>query len=275
MGPFLPLFSIEVEHSFFPDDRCRGLRFTPTPDSVYRLERARCLLRATDRGVIVLHDASALPVLRSVASDADQALRIDFLVRAADPLFANYTERLADAPASVPVFDSTQAVADGGRWHLHAGAGAAAMLARRDLLAPPAFVVSITVTPEDLAAPAPQGKSYCCHLHARTTVWKYCLLGVWAEQAEDPPQVVDLAQACHFEAPVAESLVDGQHMLAVRSSTRIPLQQKSDRRFQLRQRSGNADRVLIKRLPVASARHLSRETLGGEATFVSEIHVHR
>jgi hypothetical protein len=288
MGPFQPLFSVEVEHGFFPGAVCRGLRFVPTPAAAARLERARCLLRSTDRGVLVLHDAGAAPVLQALAGAVDEPLRLDFLVRATDPLFANYTEGLASTLTALPMFDTEHALPDGERWRLHTGASAGpadlqrldapratALLARQERLAPPAFTVSITVSAADAAAPPPQGKRYFCRLQARTTVWKYCLFGTWVEANDDPVQVVDLAQGWRFEPAVAERLADGQEVLAVRSSTRIPLQQRSDRRFQLRQRSGGADRVLIKRLPVASARQLSRETVGGEPTLVSDIYVHR
>jgi hypothetical protein len=288
MGPFLPLFSIEVEHGFFPGNVCRGLHFVPTPDSAAKLARARCLLRPTEAGALVLYDATATSLLQALAADADEPFCLDFLVRTDDALFANYTDGLSSTVPSLPMFDSTQAVAEGNRWRLHAGttAGpndlqcldgprAAELLAQRERLARPAFTVSITVTAADVAADAPPGKRYFCCLQARTTVWKYCLFGAWSEDPADPVQVVDLAQAWRFEAAVAERLADGQDVLAVRSSTRIPLQQRSDRRFQLRQRSGSTERVLVKRLPVATARQLSRETLGGEPTLVSEIYVHR
>jgi hypothetical protein len=43
----------------------------------------------------------------------------------------------------------------------------------------------------------------------------------------------------------------------------------------LRSRSAAAERVLVKRMPVAGADHFARETIHGVPTLVSEIYVHR
>ena len=59
------------------------------------------------------------------------------------------------------------------------------------------------------------------------------------------------------------------------SSAPIALQERSPQRFQLRRQGTGADKVLIKRLPVASPSQINRETLGGVPTLVSEIYVHR
>lgn len=319
MGPFLPLFSLEVEHSYFPGNVCRGLGFVLTASSAHRLERAGCLLRMTDRGLIVLFDSSNADALRTRANDAIEPLRFDFLTRAADTHFANYTEGGFGSATSLLMLDSQQAVHDPatGRWRLHAGDNAGdpevrllksdwaiEVLSPQERRAPPHFVLSIGVSAADVTEAQKQGKQqgrrYFCRLQARATVWKYCLFGDWAE-APGEVQVIDLAQACQFDAAVGERLPDGQSVLAVRSSAPIALQERSERRFQLRRRSsgssgssgtnnthsttitngsgtglGNStDKVLIKRLPVASPQQLNRETLGGVSTLVSEIFVHR
>jgi hypothetical protein len=107
---------------------------------------------------------------------------------------------------------------------------------------------------------------------ARSPVWKYCLLGDWA--SEDV-RIVDLAREAEFTPAVTENLAGGRDAKAIRSSTGIALRNRSSRRFQLRGVDGNTERVLIKRLPVAGARHLARETIDGTPTWVSEIYVHR
>ncbi|PIM50603.1 hypothetical protein CS062_24185, partial [Roseateles chitinivorans] len=105
-------------------------------------------------------------------------------------------------------------------------------------------------------------------------VWKYCLFGDWPEPAL---AVVDLAGETEFSAPAPDRLDNGTPMLAIRSRVRLPLAQRSPRRFQLRSRPDGAGspKVLIRRLPTAAAQLLARETIDGQPTIVSEIHVHR
>lgn len=288
MGTYLPLFSLEVEHSYFPNEVCRGLHILPSARSAHLLGRSGCMLRPTDRGVVVLFDASATDALRLRASDALDPFVIHLLVRAADATFANYTEGVFGSSQSILLLDSRRAVLDAsGRWRLHAGASAAAgdirrmtsarvatALAQRERHAQPHFMVSVRVCPADLPQTAQQARRYYCRLQARSTVWKYYLFGDLAESAEEV-QVVDLGQANAFDAAVGERLPDGQSVLAVRSSAPIALQERSPQRFQLRRRGAGADKVLIKRLPVASPSLIHRETLGGVPTWVSEIYVHR
>ena len=288
MGSFLPLFSLEVEHSYFPNNVCRGLHIAPSTKSAGLLERSGCMLRATDRGVMVLFDASATEALRMRASDALEPFFIHFLAHARDAAFANYTEGVFGSAQAMLLLDSRRAVLDGsGRWRLHAGASAAAadvrritsarvakVLSQRERHDQPHFIVSVRVCPADLPQTAQQAKRYYCRLQARSTVWKYYLFGDLAE-TQDGLQVVDLGQAFEFDVAVDERLPDGQRVLAVRSRAPIALQERSPQRFQLRRRGAGADKVLIKRLPVATPSQIHRETLGGVPTWVSEIYVHR
>ena len=291
MGPFLPLFSLELEHAYFPAGVCRGLALAPAAASIQRLDHAGCLLRATDRGLLVLFDAGRADALALQAGEADDPLRLHFLARVADPCFANYTAAPVGSSRSLLMFDSRRAVhdADSGRWRLHAGASADAANLRRldspeaaealsaaERRAPPHFAVSVEVRPEDVAeAAAGRGRRFHARLAARATVWKYCFMGELAEALDDEVRVVDLGQSLQFGAATGERLPDGRSVLAVRSVAPIALQERSPQRFQLRSGGNGTDKVLIKRLPVASPRQLSRETLGGVPTLVSEIYVNR
>jgi len=288
MGRYLPLFSLEVEHSYFPGLVCRGLHIEPSSRSARLLQRSGCIVRATERGVVVLFDAATTDALRLRASDTLEPFVVHFLAHARDAAFANYTEGVFGSSQSVLLLDSRRAVLDdSGRWRLHAGASAGAAdvrritsaraakaLSQRERHDQPHFVVSVHVCPGDLPQTAPQARRYYCRLQARSTVWKYYLFGDLAE-AQDDLQVVDLGQAFEFDAAVDERLPDGQSVLAVRSRAPIALQERSPQRFQLRRRGAGADKVLIKRLPVASPSLIHRETLGGVPTWVSEIYVHR
>jgi hypothetical protein len=116
------------------------------------------------------------------------------------------------------------------------------------------------------------GRRWCLALQARATHWKYLMPADWAAQA---PQVVDLAGRIGFETPRSEPLADGHMALAARSRSPITLHQRPRQRFQLQAQMPAADKVLVKRLPVASAGQLHMETIDGVRTLVSEIFVNR
>lgn len=276
MGPFMLLFGIVVEHAYYAGERCRGLRFEPDAESAAQLARHGCIVRRGGEGVGVHAERPELPPTT-------------WLVRARDADFANCTDGLAPRPGELPFFDGVAAVreplsgpqdgAGAPTWRLHADEFAsardlqavdapalAAALSPAQRRVPPAFVVRLPAVAADTA-----GRRYRIRFQARQTTWKYCLLGDWPQ---DPLQVVDLGRGIAFGEPAREELADGALALAIRSGSPIALRERSPQRFQLRARGG-AQKVLVKRLPVAGASQLSRETIAGVSTLISEIHVYR
>ena len=121
IGPYLPLFEFEVQHTFFADGCCANvLKWVLTPKSLVLLQRSGFLARTTDTGVAVLADSVRSDALSMIAQDAEEPFSLTWLAYATDPLFGNYTEGLTYLPEGLPVFDSDSAVADGttGRWRL-------------------------------------------------------------------------------------------------------------------------------------------------------------
>ena len=74
---------------------------------------------------------------------------------------------------------------------------------------------------------------------------------------------------------IENALDDGRSTLAARSRSAIAMQRRPLQRFQLLAQQPAADKVLVKRLPVASAGQLHMETIDGVRTLVSEIFVNR
>lgn len=286
MAAYQPLFSIEAEHAYFADAACHGLQLLPTPASAALLANTGCLLRPLRHGVAVAYDRDAADAVRLQIRDAHTPLCLDFLGGTQDARFALYTD-LPGPAATLLMFHSDAAVHEdhGGRWRLHAQTHvspadqvpldeppASELLTRRERLVPPRFAVRVRVSEHDLDKAEPGGKRYLLRFQARATVWKYYVVGDWAQ---DEIHIVDLQRETSFDAAVPEPLPDGRTALAVRSLARIALQERPAHRFQLRGRSGNTERVLVKRLPVAGSSPWSVETIRGEPTPVSEIYVHR
>jgi len=297
IGPYLPLFDFEVQHTFFPDGLCaNALRFVLAPTSAELLQRSGLVARAGEAGVAVFADGSRLEALRLIVRDAEEPFCLTWLAYAADPLFGNYTEGLVYPPDGIPLFDGDSAVAEGptGRWRLQRAAYVSAADARpledetvaqalsgKSQRVPPLFVVTLGLPALDdgsasVGAPAaewlPEPRRYVLRFATRAAVWKYWLIGDWRTSE---PQVVDPDGRASFLQAQMATLPDGRPALTIRSVAPIEILRRSPFRFQLRGRAGSNERVLVKRLPVAGAAQLTRETgaLGG--SVVSDIYVHR
>jgi hypothetical protein len=289
IGPYLPLFDLEVRHTFFPDERCaNALRFTLTAASATLLQRSGLMVRAAQDGVAVFADGSRLEALKLILQDAEEPFRLTWLVYAADPLFVNYTQGLVHPPEGIPMFDSEGATAESqtGRWKLQRAIYVSAADARpiqdetilealsgKPQQVPPLFVVTLGLRPDAAIQKwPPEPKRYVLRFAARTAVWKYWLIGDW--QASQP-QVIDPDARASFLEPQETTLPDGRSALTIRSAEPIEILRRSPFRFQLRGRAGNNERVLVKRLPVAGAAQLTREAGAPGGCLVSEIYVHR
>lgn len=289
MSRYAPWFEIAVAHAYFADGRCRGLRFAPTAGTAAWLRENGALGRETGSGLIVLAELGRRVDERAMASPLAWTMWCD------DARFAAVTPGLPTRPDELMFFRAAVAPAAGdavgfGEIRLHEGPEATArelwpitwpeisgQLGAAQRRVPPLALLQLKPPrppepPLSSAAPA----KYTIRFGARATVWKYCLIGAWNGDALEvvaaPPVP---AGEPMFDAPVREALDNGEPVLAFRSRQGIELRERSERRFQLRARAGDADRILVKRLPVAGADHFARETIHGVPTLVSEIFVHR
>jgi hypothetical protein len=288
MGSYLPLFSIEVEHSFFSEGLCLYLDPVPTPRTDVVIKNAGLLIRNTLNGVRVFRDEKRSESLQLYAADPDEPLSLGFKVFSRDPFFENYTEPPAHQEDSILYFGNRGVEIDTtGKFRLHDGEYVSetdfeklnsplleGTLSKKDRLLRPMFIVQIGVSEEDVSLFDDQSKAtaknYYIKFKARQTFWKYYLLGDIARQDS---YIADLNKETEFDFAGRESLSDNRVALTFRSQTPIPLQEKSDCRFQLRERNSGGGKVLINRLPVASANQISKEVIEGEEAFVSEVFV--
>ena len=277
---YLPLLSIEVAHAYFADGRCRGLRFTPTAATGEWLEAQGAVVRDTGSGLVVF---APLPKLQAIA---EPPTMLAWSVRATDTMFASVSEKFDLEEGRKILFfsrDGVDPTADT-VWRLHEGEAASqadlchvrspvlrCLLTDAERRLPPSFVVRV-------AAPAPgstgpHGVRFRIAFAARAPVWKYCLIGAWSSRPKEL-EVVGAHSDPAFGAAEDDALDNGQPMLALRSASGIALAERSERRFQLRERSPRGDRVLVERLPVAGAGHFTRETNTDPPTLVCAIYVH-
>lgn len=307
-GPYALLFSVSLEHQFYAPGSCPGLSLEPSAASAALLHGAGCIVRATPRGLDVFYDTSSGAALARYSSTSRRPFEVCLLGRSSDAVFHQCTAGIAASPGFLPLFDSLRATASNqnGERLLHVSEFADASqlkpisssVFKRALapranglrILPPTFVVRVVVPGTCRSNPAQPGakqqdantdanwaqqganQRYVVRLQSRATHWKYYLPIAWAEHS---PEVVDLQGQTQFGAATPHTLGDGRQALTVLSDQAIALHARPTQRFQLRAGGAAAERVLVKRLPVASAGQFNLEKINGVRTLVSEIYVQR
>ncbi|WP_293905390.1 hypothetical protein [Phenylobacterium sp.] len=263
MAGYALLFSVEVGHGYFRDPARLRLAFRPDPDTDSWLARTGAVAKAAANVLRVYYDTEprggGAPLAATVAP-----VDLRFGVTAADPMFAGYTDGLGPIAGGPTGFGPGIAVLRPGEaWPLLEPDGPWAAWAggRR-----PDFAVAIPLE----GLPGDPAPAYRLQLEPRETTWKYILTGDWEGMT---PRVVDPSGEVAFTGPVEEPLADGRLGLAIRSDTRLPLAERCDQTFQLRDGDAAA-RVLINRLPGPRMSGLTLEPADRAPGLISEIYVH-
>jgi len=287
VGPYLPLFSVEVEHGFFNDELWRDLRFVPSSITRALIDRAGMIIRKTVNGFELYYDQSRTEALALFLADLEGEFSFGFKVYVDDEEFKIYSEACSGNSDLLPYFDSEHGIPDEERIRLHpekqvsdkdmlpiASEALSDLLSRRDWLVRPAFAFKIVIRrtgngslEKTLETDPPR---YFLRFGPRQTYWTYYLLGSFADMRAS---IVDLDDGIGFEPPERVSLSDKRSALAFRSTVSIPLRQHSACRFQLRDVGSNRSKILVRRLPVAAARQLNQQIINGKVVSVSEIYV--
>ena len=288
MTRYAPLLELEVGHTFFSGGLCRVMDITPDSPSRALLQRAGLVLRGGAGRMQVLYDAEALETLELFSSDLADPFHLDFRLRARDPGFWSYTQG-APTPGTILAFDSRSATHDpqdgtlrlskeevvSGQDRVPLAADlVTGLLGAREQVTPPVALLRVHLSNEAggfFVPPAGGVWRYRVRFAARETYWRYLLLG---RLAESGAVVTDPDGVAQFEFVGEETLPGDRRASSFRSTTRLPLEEFSSRRFQLRRNGGKGAAngpILIKRLPVATASASRRETIAGERVLVSDI----
>lgn len=288
MHAYKPLFCLDIEHAFFASGTPAGLHLVPVPTTSEILHKAGLLSKETGKGISLFCNQRGVDVLRLFAAEIQEPLQFSFKVFSQYPAFGACTE---PAPVQQEVmlhFDGRNAMPDeDGRLRLHAQDSVSDqdfaplasplftdLLSPKDRLIKPVCTVTIPVRDADLQGIDSPGVSqpprYYVKFHARELVWKYYVLGNFAKKNA---YITDANNDMEFESMGETALSDHRRALLFRSKRPIPLREKTDYRFQLREQGAGAGRILIPRLPVATADQFYKETIDGQDVMVSEVYV--
>ena len=288
MKSYQPLFSVEVEHTFFTWDLCPGLKFNPTPITGAVLDKADLLIKNIPNGIRIFYNQNNTEALQLYVNNPDEPLWLAFKVYAQDRNFKNYADQKDPGKDSFLYFDNEGVKSDEtGRFCLHDADYVSEndfevldsprledIISPRDHFVKPEFIVSIRLTEEEISQSEEPSKApfnkYYLKFKARQTIWKYYLLGSLAKKQS---HIVDLNNEMEFEDAGPTSLPDNRIALTFRSKQKLSLRERSEYRFQLKEKDPIGGKVLVKRLPVASADQFFKEILNGKEAIVSEIFI--
>ncbi len=256
-----------------------GLHFLPTDATATLLQKSALLTRTMPNGIGVFYDSDQAKTLDLYLEDTQDPFALQYRVYSKDLFFKIYTEAVVYKENALPYFDNKNARDERqNRFRLHeaetvTGADLLPLdetrlntvLTKKDRLVHPDFVVNIGMSKRSDPA-----KNYIIKFKARETYWKYYLLG---NMARKEAYIADLSHQTEFEFTGSEPLQDKKLALTFRSKNPIPLRERLDCRFQLREKGTGNGKVLIKRLPVAEAKQISKETINGKESDISEIYI--
>lgn len=252
------------------------------------LNNACLLTRKTVKGLSVFYDLTGAGALRLFATDPEEPLSLGFKVVSQHRAFDLYTWPTPTKSEAILHFDTKTAKPDeSGRLRLHEQDYVSnkdfvlltsplfdELLSPKDRLVKPTFTVTIHVAEADTRGfdePATaHPKQYYIRFRTREMAWKYYVLGNLTKRNA---YITDVNNETEFDALGETVLSDNRTALIFRSKRPIPLREKPDYRFQLRERGPGVGKVLIQRLPVASADQFYKETIDGQDVMVSEIYV--
>ena len=269
MSAYRPLLDLQVEHPFYAGGRCRGLVFHTSDDTLQRLQRAVCVWRATESG-IALHAERGR--IERFFGDGEEPFTLGFVAHSCETAFVAATAGLNRAGDGrflltrlLPADDETvflQADAECLE-PLDSPAWAGLWPAAKGPRMAPAFGLRLLL-------PDARPRRCVMRFASRALPWKYYLVGAWEREGL---YLADADGALEFAALVPERLSDGREVMAARSTVAIALAERPRQHIQLRRRGKDSDRVIVKRLPVATANAWG--PLPGGGGPVAEIYVNR
>lgn len=264
------LFAVEVRHDFFESGVCPRVSLRETAASARRMHNLGLLRRDFEGGMAVFGDGTA----------AGEAVTLEFALDTTDRAFGQYTDLDGIGAGAVLGFDSAAAAAalpDGAIPLQKGGVVTAADVIEPadggwEIPSPPPLgLVRIHATVPAGGTGVEAGPRHLIVFRARSRFWKYYVLG--REEADPPPSIRDDDEQVEFELTGPALLPGNRRAVTLRSKAPIALRDRPAQRFQLRVKTPVGERVLVKRLAVASPHLLGKETIDGSVVTVSEIYV--
>jgi len=289
MSRYAPLFSIAIEHEYFQSRATPGVRCVSDPQSAALGRACGLVVKADAERATVYFDLSNREALDMAIADKRMPACLWFRLLIDNPVVHHCTATKMPKAGSTFFFSnaarSEQAEGQAQSLAVHDEVSASDVVALNDERLAPALTTRdrlqspfglVCISLDDLLAPSdtPVTTDFVIRFAARETHWKYYLV------ANMPTQQLEVKAGEHDSAGVpsaieftrrTEVLPDGRECDTFTSTSSIALRERSTQKIELR--NLQTDTAVIDRLPVATPQKLSKDTLDGRETYVSDIFV--
>ncbi|MCP5003928.1 MAG: hypothetical protein GY941_08265 [Planctomycetes bacterium] len=291
MGAYIQLFSITAEHLYFSDGICKGLKFVPSENTTRLIEKTGVILKSNDGGITLLFDKDRADALRLYVDDPVDPLSFCFKVYSLDSNFFNYTlPTIFSDNSIISLHNNTLNKVLNKKKLLHRGEFITEddfvsldspivenAFTDKDKLVKPHFIITVDIVVNGSCLLDRQnsnwGNCYFLRFKNRSTFWKYILMN---KLCGEDRYVAGINTEIEFGMPTDIKLDGVEKSMEITSRSMIPLQERSDYIFQLREKKTGNGKVLIKHLPVATAENIFKEVIdkkGDSGVEISKIFI--
>lgn len=278
---YLPLCQLHLKHHYFSSGYLAQAALMPSAATVQKLRSAQLVFKATKQGAMLLLDSARRDI---AAACCEPALTLHFLLYSSDSHFGSYTEPLLQH-GQLWYCDSQNAVAEDNFLRLHqqpALSGAELISADDNRLLSvidqrqislPQLVLALRIGAAEVnALNEHNARQYLITFANRQTLWRYYLIG---DSFSGALQIRDLSQhsAELFARQQDVMLANGRKAQVFDSVKPLRLAEQSPYRFALISQDGGSEKILIKRLPVATAGQSGNAVVNGVSRHLAEIYL--
>ncbi|MCO7226564.1 hypothetical protein [Pleionea sp. CnH1-48] len=277
------LADINIEHEFFDYKPCRALNLEFNETSKKRLFNADVMAINRKSSIQLLMSPRSLRVINAYIRDNESNLVIK--VHASDPLFYNFTKmNIKNGKTTYYLSNEKGDNKVDGVINLHKEESLSDsdlisidskdytdLFSERDFVNTPLAVIEISL--KSLLEQSDNSNNtvyYKVYFESRKTYWKYWLID---NSGGNDYSIIDLDDNQQFSFLGTEVIDNNKRASVYMSKLPIALKQYSNVRLQLKETKSDFNRVIVKRLPVASNRQINSSVLDGEKVDVSEIFV--
>ena len=278
---YLPLCQLHLQHHYFNSGYLAQAALMPSAATVQKLRNAQLVFKVTKQGAMLLLDSARRDI---AAACCEPSLTLHFLLYSTDSHFGSYTEPVLQH-GQLWYCDSQTAVAEQHflRLHQHSTLTAADVISADDnrlrsvvdsqQARLPQLVLTLHINAAEInALNEHNARQYLITFANRQTLWRYYLIG---DSFSGALHIRDLSQhsAELFARQQDVLLANGRKALVFDSTKPLRLAEQSPYRFALISQDGGSEKILIKRLPVATAGQSGNAVVNGVSRHLAEIYL--
>lgn len=276
------MFSVQVRHDYCGSAQTLPVRYAPSMETASAMRNADLTFSKTPEGFSLACNAERLDTLKALATPDtagdNSPGAFHFKAYVTDACFANYTRVGGYRKKEIlhffvrnkkkDVLTAQNKVSEKDYQQIDTPV-ISKVLEREDRAIPPSFILSLPMltnlndSEEAILKRVPP--CYAVEFEAREVFWLYTLSGA---SPTTKLAITDMENKVTFSAITSLDATDNPTFI---SNKAMPLQERPAQRFQLLE----DNRVIMKRLPVASPKHIHRLDVKGHQAWVADIQIVR